>query len=238
MKKVIYFIFSISFLISLVTNASDFALVNDKDGYVNVRSAPSTTSNIETTLKNDEIVLCASTDDSPNFCLVNFKDNNVGFIYKSRLNFFKNYKKANLNTYTPKKVIYRSGNISIEITAKRINKNIKYKAKNNLIFLNDKEVYGVDGSIPNDEFLVLEKISINDSGNITTILEENLENFVFPYEGLSGKNEMADFNIYILDKKIYILNVFNNGGAGEYSLVFYIENSILKKKIAWRNTLI
>jgi hypothetical protein len=238
MKIMIYFLLSILFLTPLIANASNFALVNDKDGYVNVRSSPSITSNIETTLKNDEIVLCASTDDSPNFCLVNFKNDNVGFIYKSRLNFFKNYKKVSLVSYTPKKVIYKSGNISIEIIAKIVNKNIKYKAKNNVIFLNDKEVYGVDGNIPNDEFLVLEKISINDSGNITTISEENLKNFVFPYEGLSGKNEMADFNIYISDKKIYILNVFNNGGAGEYSLVFYIENGILKKKIAWHNTLI
>lgn len=93
MKIMIYFLLSILFLTPLIANASNFALVNDKDGYVNVRSSPSITSNIEMTLKNDEIVLCASTDDSPNFCLVNFKNDNVGFIYKSRLNFFKIIKK-------------------------------------------------------------------------------------------------------------------------------------------------
>jgi len=101
--KYYYFLIAILFLlISMNINANQFALINDKDGFVNVRESPSLKSKIETMIKKGEPVLCASTDDSPQFCLINFNNNGYGYVHKSRLDFFTNYKKINLLSYTPK----------------------------------------------------------------------------------------------------------------------------------------
>ena len=74
MKHFFCFFISIFFAVSAIANTNLFALISDKDGFVNVREFPILQSKVESTIKNGEVVLCTSIDDSPQFCLVNFNN--------------------------------------------------------------------------------------------------------------------------------------------------------------------
>ena len=239
MKRIVYIFFIVFYLllsILTLTHANKFAFVSDKDGYVNIRDQPSIKSNIISTLKNREPVLCASTDDSPQFCFINFKNDGYGYVYKTRLDFFNKFQKINMISYTPAKVTYKKENIKVEVFTNEIDRTVKLK--NNKAVINDKEILGTDGLIPTSDFIALNEIIVNNNGKVLKILRKDLEQFVFPRNGLgSAKNELADFDIYAYGDRIYIMNVFNNGGAGEYSLVLIIENGMLREKLFWRNTI-
>ncbi|TCM67537.1 hypothetical protein EC844_10851 [Acinetobacter calcoaceticus] len=62
-----------------------------------------------------------------------------------------------------------------------------------------------------------------------------LEPYFFPTEGLgSGKNELADFNIYYLNDDIYVLNTFSQGGAASYAVMMHIRDGKLVEQSAWK----
>lgn len=239
MKYFKYCLYSFLFF-SLNTQATNFALIHDKDGMVNVRDTASLNSKIVTKMKNDELVRCVSDDGTPNFCFINSSKGEDGYIYKDRLNFFKNFSKAKLFNYSSNKVTYKYKNIIVEIKAKLPNFKhdslVKKNDKNGGVryYLNNKEIFGTDGIVPNQRFLQLENIIINDGVHKILIGNKELEQFFLPLDGLGGENEMADFEVYILGDKIYVVSTLNNGGAAEYNLAFIFKSGKLENKFAWK----
>lgn len=72
MTKYLKLVVFTSFMIgSIEALHADFGLIQDKDGYVNVRENSSLSSKVTSKLNNNEIVSCVMDEETSNFCLVN-----------------------------------------------------------------------------------------------------------------------------------------------------------------------
>ncbi|EXA83575.1 SH3 domain-containing protein, partial [Acinetobacter baumannii] len=217
MKKYLKFIVFTAFMIgSIKASYADFGFIQDKDGYVNVRKNSSLSSKVTTKLNNNEIVSCVMDEETNHFCLVNASNGVTGFVYKNRINNFGGYTSIKLSQYSREKAVYSDKNIIVEVYAKKAILDPKlYKTfKGEYKYFNDNKFFGTDGSLPDNNFLQLDKIIIKEKDNRIEISRAELEQYFFPKEGIdAGKNELADFKIYYLNNNIFILNTFNDGGA-------------------------
>jgi len=238
MKKYLEFIVFTAFMIgSIKASYADFGFIQDKDGYVNVRENSSLNSKVTTKLNNNEIVSCVMDEGTNNFCLVNASNGVTGFIYKNRINNFSGYNSIKLSQYSREKAVYSDKNIMVEVYAKKAILDPKlYKIfKGEYKYFNDKKFFGTDGSLPDNNFLQLDKIIIKEKDNRIEISRAELEQYFFPKDGIDeGKNELADFKIYYLNNNIFILNTFNDGGAAAYNIVLNIKNGKLVSNKAWK----
>ncbi|OUC60265.1 SH3 domain-containing protein [Acinetobacter seifertii] len=238
MTKYLKFIVFTTFMIgSTEASYADFGFIQDKDGYVNVRENSSLSSKVTTKLNNNEIVSCVMDEETNNFCLVNASNGVAGFVYKNRINNFSGYTSINLSQYSKEKVVYSDKNIIVEVYAKKAISDPKlYKTfKGEYKYFNDKKFFGTDGSLPDNNFLQLDKIIVKEKDNTIEISRTELEQYFFPKDGIDGgKNELADFKIYYLNNNIFILNTFNDGGAAAYNIVLNLKNGKIVINKAWK----
>ncbi|MBP1503784.1 SH3 domain-containing protein [Acinetobacter nosocomialis] len=238
MTKYLKFIVFTSFMIgSTEALCTDFGFIQDKDGYVNVRENSSLSSKVISKLNNNEIISCAIDEGTNNFCLVNASNGVAGFVYKNRINNFSGYTPINLSQYSKEKVIYSDKNIIVEVYAKKAILDPKlYKTfKGEYKYFNNKKFFGTDGSLPDNNFLQLDKIIVKEKDNTIEISRTELEQYFFPKDGIDGgKNELADFKIYYLHNNIFILNTFNDGGAAAYNIVLNLKNGGIVINKAWK----
>ncbi|ONN57236.1 hypothetical protein AC057_09015 [Acinetobacter genomosp. 33YU] len=238
MTKYLKLVVFTSFMIgSIEALHADFGLIQDKDGYVNVRENSSLSSKVTSKLNNNEIVSCVMDEETSNFCLVNANNGTTGFVYKNRINNFSGYTSIKLSQYSREKVIYSDKNIIVEVYAKKAILDPKlYKTfKGEYKYFNDKKFFGTDGSLPDNNFLQLDKIIVKEKNNRTEISRSELEQYFFLKDGIDGdKNELADFKIYYLNNNIFILNTFNDGGAAAYNIVLNIKNGKIVTNKAWK----
>ncbi|WP_212512125.1 SH3 domain-containing protein [Acinetobacter seifertii] len=238
MNKYLKFVVFTSFMIgSTEASYADFVFIQDKDGYVNVRENSSLSSKVTTKLNNNEIVSCVMDEGTNNFCLVNASNGVTGFVYKNRINNFSGYTSIKISQYSREKVVYSDKNIIVEVYAKKAILDPKlYKTfKGEYKYFNNKQFFGTDGTLPNNDFLQLDKIIIKDKDKKIEIDKNDIEQYFFPKNGIDGdKNELADFKIYYLNNNIYILNTFNNGGAAAYNIVLNVKNGKLVANKAWK----
>ncbi|EOZ9199250.1 SH3 domain-containing protein [Acinetobacter baumannii] len=216
---------------------ADFGFIQDKDGYVNVRGNSSLNSKVTSKLNNNEIVSCVMDEGTNNFCLVNASNGVTGFVYKNRVNNFSGYNSIKLSQYSREKSVYNDKNIIVEVYAKKAILDPKlYKTfKGEYKYFNNKKFFGTDGTLPNNNFLQLDKIIIKSKDMKIEIGKNDIEQYFFPKNGIDGdKNELADFKIYFLNNNIFILNTFNNGGAAAYNIVLNIKNGKLVANKAWK----
>ncbi|HCU40953.1 MAG TPA: SH3 domain-containing protein [Acinetobacter nosocomialis] len=237
MKQYLKFIVFTSFMIgSIEASYADFGFIQDKDGYVNVRENSILNSKVTSKLNNNEIVSCVMDEQTNNFCLVNASNGVTGFIYKNRINNFSGYTSIKLSQYSREKAVYNDKNIILEVYAKKAILDPKlYKTfKGEYKYFKNKQFFGTDGTLPNNDFLQLDKIIIKDKDKKIEIGKNDIEQYFFPKNGIDGdKNELADFKIYYLNNNIYILNTFNNMGAAAYNIVLNIKNGRVIANKAW-----
>ncbi|MDH1311010.1 SH3 domain-containing protein [Acinetobacter baumannii] len=238
MNKYLKFIVFTTFMIgSVEVSYADFGFIQDKDGYVNVRGNSSLNSKVTSKLNNNEIVSCVMDKRVNNFCLVNASNGVTGFVYKNRINNFSGYTSIILYQYSKEKAIYNDKNIIVEVYAKKAILDPKlYKTfKGEYKYFNNKKFFGTDGTLPNNDFLQLDKIIVKNKDKKIEIGKNDIEQYFFPKNGIdSNKNELADFKIYYLNNNIFILNTFNNGGAAAYNIVLNIKNGKLVANKAWK----
>ncbi|XZW35867.1 SH3 domain-containing protein [Acinetobacter baumannii] len=222
MKKYFKFIISTVFMMGPVGSSyADFGFIQDKDRYVNVRENSSLTSKVTSKLNNNEIVSCVMDERVNNFCLVNASNGVTGFVYKNRINNFSGYTSIKLYQYSKEKAILDP----------KLYKTFKGEYK----YFNNKKFFGTDGTLPNNDFLQLDKIIVKNKDKKIEIGKNDIEQYFFPKNGIdSNKNELADFKIYYLNNNIFILNTFNNGGAAVYNIVLNIKNGKLVANKAWK----
>ncbi len=212
MEKHFKFIISTVLMMGPVGSSyADFGFIQDKDGYVNVRENSSLTSKVTSKLNNNEIVSCVMDERVNNFCLVNASNGVTGFVYKNRINNFSGYTSIKLFQYSKEKAVYNDKNIIVEVYAKKAILDPKlYKTfKGEYKYFNNKKFFGTDGTLPNNDFLQLDKIIIKSKDKKIEIGKNDIEQYFFPKNGIYGdKNELADFKIYYLNNNIFYFKYF------------------------------
>ncbi|WP_281336423.1 hypothetical protein [Flavobacterium eburneipallidum] len=222
MKKIIYFflIFNFNFCFS------QFGIINDLDGFVNVRSSAEKGKNISDKLENGFIVFYF--EPKGNWVNIDYKKNGKqlnGYIYKDRIKYINDFTNVPLKSNLNGKVKLENENVKIEISETKFIKekhNLKFHKNDKSILeeIDNMQIFGKDGGIPKKEYKSIQ-IEINSVKiELPNIALKNL------YEP-SLYNSKANY-----DKKndiLYILSS-NSDGAGGYEIIWIIE----KKKYKYR----
>ena len=220
MKRNIYLV--LFFLISndaLGQIEPGFALVNDKDGYVNVREKPSIHSKVIKRLNNRELIYVYDEEgQKENWLLAD----NDGYIYRDRIKWVHSFDSVKKTGESENSISFAGNNISITITSQKFDKrkhNIKYK--DSYVYLIDgREPKGIDGYLPTDEY---KDFDITIDGKKTII----------PKDAYSDLFEPTAWyvNVYY-DKEndtVYIVASIGDG-AGACEVCWQIEKGVYKRR--------
>ena len=204
-----------------------FAIISDKDGFVNVRSTAKIENNISDKLENGFVVY--SFEPTGNWINIDYKKKGKesgGYIYKDRIKFVTDFikipQKSNINGILK----LENDKVKIEIIeTKFIKENHKLTFVKNSNSLLDKidgsQIFGADGNIPRRQYksikVKLDK-TIIELPNIAlkNLYEPNLENHQANYD---EKNDI-----------LYISSM-NSDGAGSYEVIWVIEKNKFKERI-------
>ena len=232
-------------LLSASSSFAKYGLVQDADGYVNVRAQASLKANVVAKLKNDEVVYCSDSSEKA-FCHVSSSRlKEGGYIHLSRLDFFKNFTQWNAETTQGKTAIYRANKNQVSIAVRPAQFNtadFKSSRSNHDTHLFDlyknKAFFGTDGDLPNQKSMFqLAEIKINFNGEQIVIPQSQLENYFFPNTplGHNSKNDHEMATIYSKDDQLYILLDLNIGGVAHYHVNIHVDQNKLRSIQAWRS---
>ena len=218
----------------LTTNAfaqgpfGDYAVVKDKDGYVNIRAKESVKSQIVGTLPNNTLIYTFFDDDEPNPSNWVYEKN--GYIHKSRLKKINEFPSIGKEKETENSITITDKAISVTLTQQKFDKTKhkitkrRHKEYNELI-IDGKKIYGLD----NDEFLPEDHYK-----SITVTI--NGKNVPIPKSAYDDLYEVAmytDNNAVYYDKEedtIYII-AHNGSGAFSYEVCWQIVKGEYKTRI-------
>ncbi|WP_337965785.1 hypothetical protein [uncultured Flavobacterium sp.] len=217
----------ILFLLNLSFSYSQFAIVKDSDGYVNVRSSREIANNISDKLDNGFIIYYF--EPKENWANINYKKNGKelnGYIYKGKIKFIGDFTNIPLKLNQVTEVLFDSPNVKVKITESPF-----VKEKHKLQFIKEDsdilkkidnlDFLGTDGEIPKRQYKSIE-VQIN---NIKVpIPNEALKNLYEP--------SLSDSKInYDKINDILYIQSSNGDGAGGYEIIWVIEKKKYKNRI-------
>ena len=228
MKKAITIIL---FLISIPLYFSQFYIVADKDGYVNVREENNLHSKIIAKLSNGEIVHSYedSFENNGNWLGVDFyftkNDFKTGYIYKDRLINIGQYEKIPMIKNSDG-IVLKNKNIEIRITEKKFKKKnhvytYHHQYKDIITKIDHQDYYGTDGYLPKTEYSAIQITIHHKTFNLP---KDALKNLFEP-------NLFSASAYYDQENNILYIDSLNSDGAGSYEVLWIIENGTYKKRV-------
>jgi len=237
MKKV--FLFTVLSLCSAVVFAQ-FAIVSDKDGYVNVRSSPEIKKdNIIDTLHNGSLVYVMEDLNKENWKNIDFKGRLNGYVYENRIKYISDYQiiPQIFTNYLSSpyefndsvgKIIFSNKTIEVEIKTRKFD-----SSKHTITYAHDggewvfvykidgKNYWGSDGIIPEYEYEYI-SITINDSKYF--LPNKAIKNLFAPNFYWTKAN-------YDKENDILYIQSMNGDGAYGYVVAWKIEKGIYKERL-------
>ena len=205
-------------LFLLTTNAfaqgpfGDYAVVKDKDGYVNIRAKENVKSKIVGTLPNNTLIYTFFGDDNPNPSNWVYEKN--GYIHKSRLKKINEFPSIGKEEETENSITITDKDISVTLTQQKFDKTkhkiTKKKHKEYSEYIIDgKRAQGLDGGLflPENHY---KSITVTINGKNVPIpkgaYDDLYEVWVHPYN-----------NMVYYDKEDDVLYIFVRCGDGAFS---------------------
>ena len=194
------------------TYAQQFAIIKDKDGYVNVHEDANVKSRIIGKIYKDS--LFAYDGEKAEWNYVSFKFYG-GYLHHSRIYPISNFPSIKNKKVYKDSCITENDTLTLKIKSSKFNlQGHKIRRKSNIVELIDgKRVWGTDGGLP--------KISIS---RVEVIIKG--EKVIIPPSAYDDLYEPS-FNttqIYIRDDNIIYIEMTNSDGAGGYSIIWTIKN--------------
>lgn len=236
-----------SLLISSISFAqsNNFGLIQDPDGFVNVRDEASTKSKVVDKLNNGEVVSFAG-DSENQFINVLYAKHGFGYVHNSRINTFKDFQKWKLQSSNMQSASYSLGQNKVSVTTRKAQFNLSDfkksvpKGETEIIYTHykNKSFYGTDGTLPTGS-LQLASIDISYQGKNIHIPSQDLENYFMPSTPLSkgGLQDFAEAEIYSKGQDLYFINTLAGSGAAQYVLMIHIQNGKVVKIQAWNESI-
>jgi hypothetical protein len=205
---------------------AQFALVTDKDGYVNIRSSAQLANNIQDTLQNGRLVYLHEREGS--FYYTDYykkNENRNGFVYHDRIKKVTDYEKIPLVSGPANTEIFSSGTIKIIFTRQRFDRSRHklsfYKeAPDQVEKINGKPYWGTDGGVPTMEY---RSIQVQIGQQTVTLPASATDNL---FEPGSGNTKV----FYDRTKNIIYLQSANSDGAGYYEVIWRVEKGLYKDR--------
>ena len=221
----------------LTTNAfaqgplGDYAVVKDKDGYVNIRAKESVKSKIVGTLPNNTLVYAffdTTDDETGEEIFFNWIAVDKGYVHKSRLKEVQVFPSIGRAKEQGNSITITGKGISVTLIKQPFDKTKHKITKKDLggydqLIIDGKEIYGGDDSLPQDHYK-----------NITVTI--NGKNVPIPksaYDDLYEIGLYTDNNFAYYDKEDDILYIiaYNGDGANAYKVCWQIVKGEYKTRI-------
>ncbi len=232
---------AITLMLFSYTAKSQLAIIDDPDGFVNVRKERSPGAKIVDKLYTGQVFLFYTENDKDKWIYVDFDNNNLKFFNQSYIKKYPNYisgfissnrlmplvnlphqKLTKLNrALSASQAVIKVDSMVLTIKTRQFNNKSHYihYAKGSTIVdkIDDRLPIGVDGGLPTIEIRVF---SLNINNKVIEIPKVSFTDIYQP--------DIKNLNIYS-DKKgnIYLYMPGNSDGAGGYDVVWIVNNNKL-----------
>ena len=200
-----------------------FAVINDKDGYVNVRKEKSVHSKVLKKLDNNTLIFVFEYDKAQEGNWI-YADNE-GYIYNDRVKWIEKLPKIAKGIARGNTIVFEGKEIQVTLATEKFDKDkhsFKYhkEYRNVIEKIDGKPFWGTDGNIPKKEY---KSIEVKIRGKQVSIPKS-------AYGDLYESYLYTEFNSVYYDKDNDILYIVaNNGdGAGAYTVCWQIEKGVYK----------
>lgn len=203
-----------------------FAIIKDKDGFVNIRNESKTGNNIIDTLNNGHLIYCF--EDNGNWTNIDYNKNGKelnGYLYKDRYSLISIFQEIPISKKNETEVKLGKDTIEITITRGAFDKTkhkLKYfrDNKDQIELIDNKKYWGTDGGLPKTEY---KSISIKIGSQNINLPPKAIENLFEPFLYNTAANYDNTTNT------LYIQSM-NSDGAGGYFVIWKIVNGIYKER--------
>ena len=223
MKSLLLFFLISSYTFAQVNENYFFAVINDKDGYVNVRKEKSVHSKVLKKLDNNTLIFVLEYDKAHDGNWI-YADNE-GYIYNDRVKWIEELPKVAKGVEKKNAIHFSGKDIQVALSTEKFDKNkhsFKYhKEYRDIVEKIDGEPFwGTDGNMPKREY---KSIEVKIRGKQVSIPQS-------AYNDLYESYLYTEFNSVHYDKDNDILYIVaNNGdGAGAYMVCWQIEKGVYK----------
>lgn len=230
MRALKILIFLLNFAVSY-SQGFDFAVVDSKDGFVNVRSSPSINdTNIVEQLKNGFVVAVFGVDG--NWLEIDYEidgDQRSGYIHKRGLQNISSFRTIPKSKILKTTLLFSDGEIEVLMSTSKFDQKLhkyKYHSGNTkqLELIDGKVIFGTDGDFAKVEY---KSVSIKVGSKRCELLFEALQNLYEPNFDSTRVN-------YDSKNDILYIQALNGDGAGGYAVLWMIENGEFKERIISR----
>ena len=219
------FFVALLLLISDIVFAQEeaFAVVNDKDGYVNVRKGKSAQSKVLKKLNNKTIVFVYNYDKETDGNWI-YTDEE-GYIYNDRVKWIHKFPQIAKGIAKGNTIVFEGKEIQVVLTSGKFDKSkhsFEYfkDSPTGIEVIDDELPYGTDGKMPTTEY---RSIEVNIHGKRESLPKD-------AYSDLYEPTFLTDHNSVYYDKESDILYIVANNNYAErpYKVCWQIEKGVYK----------
>ena len=223
MKLLLLFSLISSYTFAQVNENYFFAVINDKDGYVNVRKEKSVHSRVLKKLDNNTLIFVFVYDKAHdgNWIYVD----NEGYIYNDRVKWIEELPKVAKGVEKKNAIHFSGKDIQVALSTEKFDKSkhsFKYHKEYRDIIekIDGNPFWGTDGNIPKEAYKSIE----------VKIREKQVSIPQSAYSDLYEPNLYTDLNFVYYDKDSdsYYIVATNSDAAGAYMVCWQIEKGIYK----------
>ena len=223
MKLLLLFLLISSYTFAQVNENYFFAVINDKDGYVNVRKEKSVHSRVLKKLDNNTLIFVFVYDKAHdgNWIYVD----NEGYIYNDRVKWIEELPKVAKGVEKKNAIHFSGKDIQVALSTEKFDKSkhsFKYhkEYRDMIEKIDGKPFWGTDGEMPREEY---KNIQIYINGKQVFIPKS-------AYDDLYEPTFYTENNSVYYDKEhdSYYIVATNSDGAGTYMVCWQIEKGIYK----------
>ena len=200
-----------------------FAVINDKDGYVNVRKGKSAQSKVLKRLNNKTIVFAYNYDKATDGNWI-YTDEE-GYIYNDRVKWIHKFPIIAKGIAKGNTIVFEGKEIQVVLTSGKFDKSkhsFEYfkDSPTGIEVIDDELPYGTDGKMPTTEYRT---IVINIHGKQVSLPKD-------AYSDLYEPTFLTDHNSVYYDKESDILYIVANNNYAErpYKVCWQIEKGVYK----------
>ena len=207
-----------SFL-NLFTQAQDCAIINDKDGFVNVRKEPNSKSEIIGKLYNKDIFSYDSESETNSKWIKVYKQqtNNdllEGYVYENRIYRISKFPSLNIKKQDINICSLRNDSISVIVQSSKFNpKKHRSSINSDHSFIDGKPFWGTDETIPHLRINFVE----------VTIKDKKIDIPKNAFDDLYEPN-YRNFDVYLGTNGVIYIEMDNSDGAGAYTIIWIIKD--------------
>jgi len=222
-KLVVPFLLFCQFVVAQAIEGGAFAVISDKDSYVNVRKEKSTQSKVLKKLENNTLIFVLEYDKAQegNWIYADYE----GYIYNDRGKWIHKFPQIAKGIAKGNTIVFEGKEIQVTLATEKFDKDkhsFKYHKEYRDVIekIDRKPFWGTDGNMPKKEY---KSIEVKIRGKQVSIPKS-------AYSDLYQPNLYTDLNFVYYDKDNDILYIVaNNGdGAGAYTVCWQIEKDVYK----------